>query len=139
MSTTEEEVGITSPFGGSVASAERELAIDEGVPESNAVPNLQFVPNLDVVVREGEECVKRALEDVEQVIVGTRKPVKEMALWTSWAIWKKRLEVNQKDSHLRTFCNVQIYCQKMCWRVWSILLILFCVSPQSSYPVSFCL
>ena len=63
-STNEEEVGITSPFGGSVASDEREQAIDEGVPESNVVPNLQFVPNLDVVVREGEECVRRASEEV---------------------------------------------------------------------------
>ena len=63
MSVTEEEVG--SPFGGSVASDERELANDEGVPESNVVPTLQFVPVLDVVVREGEECVRRALEAVE--------------------------------------------------------------------------
>ena len=64
MCTTEEEVGITAPFGGSVASDERELAIDEGVPVSN-VPTLQFVPDLDVVVREGDECVRRALEEVE--------------------------------------------------------------------------
>ena len=65
MSTSEEEVGVTAPFGESVASDERELAIDEVVPESNVDPNLQFVPDLDVVVREGEECVSRALEEVE--------------------------------------------------------------------------
>ena len=65
MSTTEKEVGITTPFGGSVASDKRELAIDEGVSGSSAVPNLQFVPHLNVVVREGEECLRRALEDVE--------------------------------------------------------------------------
>ena len=65
MSTTEEEVGITSPFGGSVVSDERELAIDEGVPESNVVPKLQFVRDLDVVVKEGEQCMRRALEEVE--------------------------------------------------------------------------
>ena len=64
-SATEEEVRITSPFGRSVASHEREMAIDESVPQSNAVPNLHFVPDLDVVVREGEECVRRALEEVE--------------------------------------------------------------------------
>ena len=29
---------------------------------------------------------------------------------------EKKLEVNQKDSLLRTFYNVQIYCQKLCWR-----------------------
>ena len=65
MSASEEEVKITAPFGGSVASDERELAIDESVPQSNAVPNLQFVPVLDVVVREGEECVRRASEEAE--------------------------------------------------------------------------
>ena len=65
MRTTEEEVGITSRFGGSVASDERELAIDEGVSGSSAVPNLKFVSHLNVVVREGEECVRRALEEVE--------------------------------------------------------------------------
>ena len=65
MSATEEEVGITSPFGGSVATDEQELAIDEGVRESNAVPTLQFVPDLDVVVMEGEKCVSRGLVEVE--------------------------------------------------------------------------
>ena len=65
MRTNEEKVGTTSPFGGGEASGERKLVIDEGVPESSAVLNLQFVPDLDVVVREGEECVRRALEEVE--------------------------------------------------------------------------
>ena len=65
MRATEEEVGITSLFAGRVTSDERELVIDEGVPESNAVPTLQFVPNLDLVVRKGEECVRRALEEVK--------------------------------------------------------------------------
>ena len=65
MSASEEEVRITSPFGESVASDERDLAIDESVPQSNVVSNLQFVPDLDVVVMEGEECVRRALEEVE--------------------------------------------------------------------------
>ena len=35
------------------------MAIDEGVPESNVVPNL------NVVIREGEECVRRALEETK--------------------------------------------------------------------------
>ena len=64
MSESEEEVGIRSPFGGGVASDDRELAIDEGVPESSVVPNLQFVPDSNVVIRAGEECVRRALEEV---------------------------------------------------------------------------
>ena len=44
MSECEEEVGTRSPFGGSVASDDRELAIDEGVPESSVIPNLQSDP-----------------------------------------------------------------------------------------------
>ena len=67
MSTTKEEVGIASFFVGSVASGERELAIDEGFPKSNVVPNLQFVPDLNVVVGEGEECVRREFEEVETI------------------------------------------------------------------------
>ena len=54
-----------SPFGGSVATDEPELAIDEGIPESSVVPNLQFVPNSNVVIREGEACVRRVLEEIE--------------------------------------------------------------------------
>ena len=65
MSECEEEVGTRSPFGGSVASDDRELAIDEGVPERRVVLNLQFVPDSNVVIREGEECVRRALEEVD--------------------------------------------------------------------------
>ena len=65
MNTTEKDVGITSPFGGRVSSDERELANDECVSGSSAVPDLKFVPNLVVVVREGEECVRRALAEVE--------------------------------------------------------------------------
>ena len=59
MSNSEEEVGFTSPFGGSVADDEQELATDEGVPESNVVPNQ------NVVIREAEECMRRALEETE--------------------------------------------------------------------------
>ena len=67
MSKTEEEVGLTSPFDGGVASDEQELAIDEGASASSAVPNLHFVSNLNVVVREGGEWVRRALEEVEAI------------------------------------------------------------------------
>ena len=64
MSKSEKEVGITSPFGGSVASDEPELAIDEGVPESSVVSNLQFVADSIVVIQEREECVRRVLEEI---------------------------------------------------------------------------
>ena len=67
MSECEEEVGTRSPFVGSVASDDRELAIDEGVPESCVVPNLHFVPVSKVVIQEGEECVRRVLEQIEAI------------------------------------------------------------------------
>ena len=65
MIKSDEEVRVMSPFGGSIASDEPELAIDEGVPESSVVPNLQFVPNSNVNIQGGEECVRRVLVDVE--------------------------------------------------------------------------
>ena len=65
MSKSDEEVRVMSPFGGSVASDEPELTIDEGVPESSIVPELHFVPNSNVVVNEEEECVRRVLEEIE--------------------------------------------------------------------------
>ena len=55
MSKSEEEVGVRSPFGGSVASDEPEVAIDEGVPECSVASNLQFVPDSNIVIQEGEE------------------------------------------------------------------------------------
>ena len=65
MSKSDEEVRVMSPFGGSVASDKPELAIDEGVPESSIVPDLQFASNSNVVIQEGEECVRRVLEEIE--------------------------------------------------------------------------
>ena len=65
MSKSDEEVGIRSPFGGSVASDEPELTIDEGVQESSIVPELHCVPNSNVVVPEEEECMRRMLEEIE--------------------------------------------------------------------------
>ena len=65
MSECEEQVGTRSSFGGSVASDDRELAIEEGVPESSVVPNLHFVPDSNVVIQEGEECRRRVLEEIE--------------------------------------------------------------------------
>ena len=65
MSEWEEEVGTRSRFGGSVASDDRELAIDEGVHESSVVPNSHFVPDSNMVIQEAEECVRRVLEEIE--------------------------------------------------------------------------
>ena len=61
MSIFEREGGSRSPFGG---SDEPELAIDEGVPEGSVVPNLQFVPESNAIFQEGEECVRRVLEEI---------------------------------------------------------------------------
>ena len=74
-----EEVGITSLFGGSVAS-------DEGVYGGSAVPNLQFVPDLNVVVREGEECVRRALEELAASAGRAEEANEAIASWTSLAV-----------------------------------------------------
>ena len=71
------------------------------------------------------------------VIVGLKKRVKEIVLWISWPVWKKRTEVNLKDSRLRTSCSVQIYCQRLYWRAWLLPLICHYVSPHSSYSFSF--
>ena len=65
MNETEEEVGITALFRGNVFSDERELAIDQGISGISAVPDLQFASDLDVVVREEEECVRKVLAEVE--------------------------------------------------------------------------
>ena len=132
MIKSETEVGITSPFGGSVASIEPELANDEGVPESSVVPNLQFVPIRMWSSKKERtargECWRRS----KQAIVELKKPVKEIASLKSWAVWTRRLGLNQRESHLLTFCDVQILCQKLYWRVWSVFLICHCVSRHSS-------
>ena len=73
----------------------------------------------------------------KRAIIGLKRPVNEIALLTSWAAWIKRVEVIPKDSRLRTFCSMQIYCQRLYWRVWSLLLICHCVSRHSSYSFSF--
>ena len=128
------------PFCWGVASDERELAIDEGVSGISGVSNLQFVPDLIVVVREGEECVRefeRALEEVEAIDSRTEEASEGDSFVDIMGSLEKETEVIRKDSQSRTFCNVQIFCQKLCWRVWSILLICHCVGRHSSYSVSF--
>ena len=45
--------------------------------------------------------------------------------------------MNQRGSHLLTLCDVQIRCQKLYWRVWSVFLICHCVSHHSSYSFNF--
>ena len=112
-------MGITSPFGASVASDDPKLAIDEGVPESSVVPNLQFVPDSNVVIQEGEECVRRVLEEIEESDNRTEEASEGDSFVESWAAWTKRLDVSQKGSRLLTSCGVQIFRQKLYVRVWS--------------------
>ena len=52
------------PFAGSVSSDERKLAIDHNVTARSWSP-VPPLPDLNVVAREGEDCVRRALEEVE--------------------------------------------------------------------------
>ena len=81
------------------------------------------------------ECWRRS----KQAIVELKNTVKEIDSLTSWAVWTERLGVNQRDSHLLTFCDLQIRCQKLYWRVWSVFLICHCASRHSSYSFSFLL
>ena len=67
MRSTGEERGITFASAGSVCSDEGELAIDEDPAASNSVPNFIFVPDPNVVVREGEECLSKALEELAAI------------------------------------------------------------------------
>ena len=106
-------MGITSPFGGSVASDEPELAIDEGIPESSVVPSLQFVLDLNVVIQEGEECVRRVLEEIEASDSRTEEASERDSFIDIMGGLDKEVGVNQRDSHLLTFCDVQIRCQKL--------------------------
>ena len=52
-------------FSGTVACYEREMAFDEGVSASISVPGFQFASYSNIVVKEGEECVRRASDEVE--------------------------------------------------------------------------
>ena len=112
-STTEEEVGITSRFGGSVSSEERELAIDDGVSGSSAVPDLQFFLDLDVVVREGEECVRRSLAEVEASVGRAEEASGGDSLVDIMAVFEKDSGGESEVITFGIFSNVQIYCQRL--------------------------
>ena len=131
--------GRDTPFGGSVANDDRELAIDEGVPESSVVTNLQFVPDSNVVIQEGEECVRRVLGEIEASDSRTEEASEGDSLLISWAAWTKKLDLSQKGSRLLTFCDGNILCQKLYRRVLSVFPICHCVSRHSSYSFSFVL
>ena len=61
----------TSPFADEVAE-QGALEVDEGAVEKNGSLDPPFVPSFDVAEREGEECIRRALELLSSnVICGT--------------------------------------------------------------------
>ena len=65
MSSFSEEAGVMSPFAETVSSVEeRELALDETVVESIHTPDPPMATDYDVAEIEGEECVRRALEQL---------------------------------------------------------------------------
>ena len=137
MSTTEEEVGVTSHFGGNVASDEWELAIDEGVAEISAFTNLRFVPDLDVVAREGEQCARRALDEVE----ASDSRTEETSEGDSFVDIMGRLDKDTGgESEGLTFADILQRADLLSetyWKVWSVFFICHCVSPHSSFSVSF--
>ena len=139
LSKSDEEVKVTSPFGGSVASDEPELAIDDGVPESSVVPNLQFVPNSTVSIQEGEECVRRMLGEIEASDSRTEEASEGESFIDIMGVLEEEVGGESEGLTLADICGVQIFCQKLFWRVWSVFLICHCVSHHSSYAFSFVL
>ena len=62
MDNSSEEAGVTSFFAGSVMSVMvADLTKDKEVVDSSHSPNPPIVLNFSVVVREGEECLRRGL------------------------------------------------------------------------------
>ena len=137
MNTTEEQAGITSAFGGSVASDERELAIDEGVHESNVVSTLQFVPDLDVVIREGEDCARRTLEEVETSFSRTEEASEGDSFVDIMASLDKETGGESEGFTFADILQRANLLSKTVLEVWWVLLICHCVSPHSSNSFSF--
>ena len=137
MSSTEDEVGITPPFGGTVASDKRELAIDKGVRESNVVPFLQFVLDLDVVVKEGEECVRRALEEVEASDSRTEEASEKDSFVDIMGGLDKETGGESEGLTFADILQRADLLSETVLEVWSVFLICHCVSPQSSYSFGF--
>ena len=76
MSSIEEEgeVRRTSPFADEVAE-EGALEIDEGAVEKNVSLGPPSVPSFGVAEREGEGCVRRALELLSSNVICGTEPV----------------------------------------------------------------
>ena len=81
--------------------------------------------------------MRRALDEVEASDSRTEEASEGHSFVDIMSKLENETGVNLKGSHMRTFCNVLIYCQKLYWRKWSILLICHCVSPHPSYSCSF--
>ena len=110
MSECEEEVGTRSPFGGSVASDDRELELMRVFPRA-ALSRICSLSPIRMWSSKKEksawgECWRRS----RHAIVELKKPVKEIALLITWAAWTKRLDSSLKCSRLLTFCDVPILC-----------------------------
>ena len=63
MSSTEETGGVISPFDRNVSDKERKLATDDDASTISLFLISPVDPNLNVANREGEDCVRRALEE----------------------------------------------------------------------------
>ena len=66
MSSAGEETGETSPSAETVGSADDGSSeFDEEASTVSLVPNPRVVPYLNLAAREGKECVRRKLEEIE--------------------------------------------------------------------------
>ena len=67
--------GVTSPFAETVFSVEAgDLAIDDAATGRSVPLDYFFVPNFNIAEREGEECVRRALEKLSGEMSARAEP-----------------------------------------------------------------
>ena len=139
MSECEEEVGTRSPFGGSVASDDRELAINEGVLECSVVRNLQFVPDSNVVIQEGEECVRRVLEEIEASDSRTEEASEGDSFVDTMGSLDMEVGFESEEFKFTDILRRADPLPETVLEGWSVILICHCVSRHSSYSFSFIL
>ena len=76
MSSFSEEAGVTLSFSETILDAEEgDLAIDREATERSVSLDSPFLPQFNVAEREGDECVRRALEQISGKISARVVPV----------------------------------------------------------------
>ena len=81
--------------------------------------------------------MKRALEEVEASDSRTEEASEGDSLFDIMVSLDKEVGGESEGFTFSDICDVQIRCQKLYWRAWSVFLICHCVSRHSSYSFSF--